>query len=92
MVPTILVPDAYPNLRRIRRLTVPLLLLHGDGDDVVPLSQGQALFEAAPEPKRMHAFPGAGHNDLVVRAGPAYAEAIGGWLKSLPPLEREARQ
>jgi fermentation-respiration switch protein FrsA (DUF1100 family) len=91
MVPTILVPDAYPNVRRIRRLTVPLLVLHGDRDDVVPLSHGQALFEAAPEPKRMHTFPGLGHNDLVVRAGPAYAEVIGSWLKSLPTLEPEAR-
>lgn len=89
MVPTILVPDAYPNLRRIRRLAAPLLLLHGDRDDVVPWEQGQALFDTAPEPKRMRSFPGLGHNDLVARAGPAYGEAIGEWLKSLPPLEQK---
>lgn len=85
-VPAALVPDAYPSLRRVRELRAPLLVLHGDSDDIVPLSHGQALYEAAREPKQLRVFPRLGHNDLVVLAGPAYAEAIGAWLRGLPPV------
>jgi uncharacterized protein len=84
-IPAALVPDAYPALRRIRGLHAPLLVLHGDRDDVVPLSQGRALFEAARGPKRMHAFPGLGHNDLVPDAGAELAQVIGSWVGGLEP-------
>ena len=63
-VPRALVPDAYPSLDRIRRLRAPLLVLHGADDRVVPLLHGEAVCDAAPEPKRLEVFPGAAHNDL----------------------------
>jgi uncharacterized protein len=81
-VPRSLVPDAYPTLRRIHDLRAPLLVLHGDGDDIVPLAQGRALFEAAPEPKRLHVFPGLGHNDLVPLAGAEFARVITSWVSA----------
>jgi uncharacterized protein len=82
-VPSALVPDAYPALRRIQELHAPLLVLHGDRDDIVPLSQGRSLFEAAPGPKRMHVFPGLGHNDLVPFAGTELARMIASWVSGL---------
>ena len=75
-VPRAAVPDAYPSLRRIRELRAPLLVLHGDRDDLVPLMYGQELFDAAPEPKTMHVLSGVGHNDLVAGAGDEWAAAI----------------
>jgi fermentation-respiration switch protein FrsA (DUF1100 family) len=48
----------------------------GDRDDLVPLMYGQELYDAAPEPKRMHALAGVGHNDLVERAGNEWVAAI----------------
>jgi fermentation-respiration switch protein FrsA (DUF1100 family) len=84
-VPTALVPDAYPTLRRIHELHAPLLVLHGDRDDIVPLPHGRGLFEAAPEPKRMHVFPGLGHNDLVALAGAELARVIASWASGLQP-------
>ena len=82
-IPPALIPDAYPSLRRIRRLSAPLLVLHGEHDDLVPLDQGQALFEAASEPKRIRVFKGVGHNDLTDRAGREYAQEIADWATSL---------
>ncbi len=76
VVPPPLVPDAYPSLRRVPRLRAPLLVLHGDRDEIVPLLHAEALFEAAPEPKDLQVIEGVGHNDLVTRAGTAWAEAI----------------
>lgn len=40
---------------------VPLLIIHGDHDPVVPLSHGQTLFAAAAEPKEMWVVEGGGH-------------------------------
>jgi uncharacterized protein len=87
-LPASLIPDAYPTVRRIHDLRAPLLVLHGDRDDIVPLSQGRALFEAAPEPKRMHVFLGVGHNDLLQLAGAEFARVTASWASGLqrPPI------
>jgi uncharacterized protein len=82
-VPAFLIPDAYPTVRQIHGLRAPLLVLHGDRDDIVPLSQGRALFEAARGPKQMHVFPGLGHNDLVPLAGVEFARVIASWVRGL---------
>jgi pimeloyl-ACP methyl ester carboxylesterase len=78
IVPRALVPDAYPSLRLIRALEVPLLVLHGERDDIVPLLHGEELYEAATCPKRLVRFPRAGHNDLV---GREWARAIADWAR-----------
>jgi fermentation-respiration switch protein FrsA (DUF1100 family) len=84
-IPAALIPDIYPTLRRIHELQAPLLVLHGERDDIVPLSHGRALFEAAPQPKRMHVFPAVGHNDLVPLAGAEMARLIASWVAGLGP-------
>ena len=85
-IPGALVPDAYSSLRRIPKLRAPLLVLHGEHDEIVPLSHGRALLEAAAEPKRMHVFQGLGHNDLLPGAGPAYGEVIASWAREVGGL------
>jgi fermentation-respiration switch protein FrsA (DUF1100 family) len=82
-LPAALVPDAYPSLRRVRELRAPLLVLHGDRDEVVPPAQGQAVFEAASVPKHLHVLPGLGHNDLVPQARSGYANVIASWGEGL---------
>lgn len=88
-VPAPLVPDAYPTLRRIAALRAPLLILHGDRDEIVPLAQAQTLFDAASEPKRIHVFKGVGHNDLMPVAGAKIATLIASWVSSLQGMRRE---
>jgi uncharacterized protein len=83
VIPAALVPDAYPSLKLIRDLHVPLLVLHGDRDDIVPLDQGRELFDAAPGPKQLRVFPGAGHNDVLDRAGRTLASEIADWAGTL---------
>jgi fermentation-respiration switch protein FrsA (DUF1100 family) len=83
LIPRALVPDAYPSLRLISGLRAPLLVLHGARDAIVPRMHGEALFEAAPEPKRMHVFSGAGHNDVLSAAGREWARTISTWAREL---------
>jgi fermentation-respiration switch protein FrsA (DUF1100 family) len=81
LVPEVLVPDAYPSLRRIPSLRCPLLVIHGGRDEIVPLLYGETLFEAAPEPKELVVLPGVGHNDLITLAGREWASAIASWAQ-----------
>ena len=83
LIPSLLVPDAYPSLRRIGQLRAPLLILHGDRDEVVPVEHATALIEAAPEPKRIQIFAGLGHGDLIERLGTGYAAEIAGWAHAI---------
>jgi fermentation-respiration switch protein FrsA (DUF1100 family) len=56
---------------KIQELRVPLLVLHGDADEVVPFEQGRALYARAPGPKTFYPIAGAGHNDTYL-AGRGY--------------------
>ena len=62
----------YDNLSKIGMLQVPLLIFHGERDDIVPLAMGKELFEAAPQPKNFYPIPRAGHNDTYDRGGRGY--------------------
>ncbi len=54
--------DQISPVRWISRISPrPILILHGDKDEVVPLTQAQRLYEAAGKPKEMIVIPGAGH-------------------------------
>jgi uncharacterized protein len=90
IVPRMLVPDAYPSLRRVRDLRAPLLVLHGADDMIVPCEQGRALFDAAPEPRRLSILPGVGHNDIVALAGRELVAQIASWWSELRPWGRAA--
>lgn len=74
----------YDNLEKVGRLRMPLLVLQGDRDEVVPFAQGRRLYEAAPGPKHFFAIPGAGHNDTYLVGGEAYWRAIADFLAGLP--------
>jgi dipeptidyl aminopeptidase/acylaminoacyl peptidase len=39
----------------------PLLIVHGDADDVVPVEEARHLYDAASEPKELHIVEGGGH-------------------------------
>lgn len=74
----------YDNLAKAEKLRMPLLVLHGDKDEVVPFAQGRRVFDKAPEPKTFFAIPGASHNDTYVVGGDAYWQALGDFLEGLP--------
>jgi uncharacterized protein len=52
----------FDSLAKIGRCPRPLLVAHSTDDRVVPFWQGEALFNAANEPKEFHRTEGAGHN------------------------------
>ena len=58
-----LVKDRFDNLGRAPGIDLPILILHGEKDRVMPSRHGEAVAEAAPRAS-LRLFPEAGHNDL----------------------------
>ncbi|MFR9753583.1 alpha/beta hydrolase [Nocardia sp. 004] len=82
-LPAVLVPDAYPNERRIRTLRVPVLIMHGEQDEFMPVWHAERLYAAANRPKRLVVFPDAGHNDLFIAGGSTWYNLVRDWAGAL---------
>ncbi|MCB9254535.1 MAG: alpha/beta hydrolase [Bdellovibrionaceae bacterium] len=57
--------DRYENMRYLAATPVPLHIVQGESDEVVPIQFGEKLFEAYTGPKTFTRLPGYGHNDIV---------------------------
>ncbi|MBS4727821.1 alpha/beta hydrolase [Mycobacterium sp. SM1] len=67
--------DRYPSIDRIAGLTVPLLVIAGDRDTLVPAEFSRRLYDAACGPKQFVLVPGAGHNSPQLLDGPGMIDA-----------------
>ncbi|MEE9325466.1 MAG: alpha/beta hydrolase [Dehalococcoidia bacterium] len=73
----------YDSLSKIGRVEAPLLVIHGDMDEIVPMEQGMRLYEAARDPKELYIIPGAGHNDTYIAGGEKYFQALARFVEGL---------
>jgi fermentation-respiration switch protein FrsA (DUF1100 family) len=71
-----LLKTRYDVSEKIGKIRSPLLVLHGDRDEIVPPSHGKRVFDAAPQPKAFYAIAGAGHNDTYRVGGDPYFAAL----------------
>ncbi len=76
--------DQFRSDERIKKVTAPLLILHGMHDRVVPYAMGERLFDLANKPKHIVSFLDGGHEDLdnngALTPSPASSPAI--WISS----------
>ena len=70
----LLARNQFDSAERVRDLDVPLLVAHGDRDEIVPYALGEQLHALAPGEKRFVRVAGAHHNDVF--ADPALLDAI----------------
>jgi hypothetical protein len=81
-VPPALVRVGYDSLSRVRRLACPTLFLHGPADTIVPFEMGEALFRAAPEPKRFATLVGD-HNSGGILESPEACRKLAEFLDAV---------
>jgi hypothetical protein len=81
-VPPSLVRVGYDSLSRVRRLACPTLFLHGPADTIVPFEMGEALFRAAPEPKRFATLVGD-HNSGGILESPEACRKLAEFLDAV---------
>ena len=80
---SLLLKTKYDSLSKIRNIKVPILIMHGDKDDLVPFEHGKRLYDMANEPKEFYTIPGAGHNDTHIVGGDEYFDVIRNFVKKL---------
>lgn len=69
--------EGFGSLARIARVTLPLLIIHGEADFMIPMRDAEALLQqAGSRNKRLLRIPAGGHNDLLMQGLPAYFQAI----------------
>jgi len=62
----------YDSLSLIDKIKSPVLFIHGQFDQTIPVSMARRLFENAPDPKEFYEIPGADHNDTYLVGGHEY--------------------
>lgn len=62
---------------------LPLLVIHGEQDRVVPFSHGKAIYEAANQPKKFLRSKTAGHNDIFHTGNGAFHKKVTEWMQEI---------
>jgi fermentation-respiration switch protein FrsA (DUF1100 family) len=81
--------DRYETRRHIGAVSAPLLILHGEEDEIVPVAMGREVHALAPGSKTLKTFPQAGHADHYMFGS---YEALYAWLEELRRAESARRQ
>ena len=66
----------FDSINKINRLKMPVLILHGTEDRVVPFEMSRRLYEKAPAPKRLKLILGGGHNNSARVGGAEYLNTV----------------
>ncbi len=64
-----LLKDTFPTLDAVAAAGVPVLVIAGPDDEIVPFRLSERVFAAAPRMRRLVAIEGARHNDYQLTVG-----------------------
>lgn len=79
-LPALTVDNEYSPERAVAAVSpIPLLLIHGEADAIVPASHAQRLFTRAAQPKALWLVPGAAH--IAAMRDVAVRERLTGYLE-----------
>lgn len=79
--------ERYDNETKVAGITVPKLIIHSRPDQVVPFWMGEALYEAAAEPKKCVWFDEGTHGGLHFQKRKELLKAFGELLDQVVPME-----
>ncbi|HEY9678555.1 MAG TPA: alpha/beta hydrolase [Drouetiella sp.] len=74
----------FDNEAYLRGKHAPLLWVHGEIDQTLPITHAEETIAAATEPKKLVVFKGAGHNDIPLLNPKLFATTIGDFVRTLP--------
>jgi alpha-beta hydrolase superfamily lysophospholipase len=72
----LILSQKFDSVDKIARLKMPVFLVHGTGDRMVPSRFSETLYEAAPSPKKLLLVDGAGHNNAMIVGEDEYRRAL----------------
>ncbi|MCG6657583.1 alpha/beta hydrolase [Halomonas campisalis] len=77
----------YDTESRVAQIEAPLLVIHSRDDEIIPFAEGEAVYRAANDPKRLLEIRG-GHNTGFLDSEPDYSSGIEAFLDELSQLPR----
>jgi len=90
VVPFPILPfDKFSNLDKLQKVRCPVLVMHGQADQTIPIKHGQTLYEAASEPKMSLWVAGAGHDDFTWVAGERHQQTLLSFQKLVETHQRK---
>ncbi len=75
--------DKFKNINKIAHLQAPILIIHGEKDEVISISHGHQLFKQASVPKDFFWVPNAIHATVIETAQDAFWEKLAAFSESL---------
>jgi uncharacterized protein len=76
LFPSVMLSQKFDSVGKIGRVHMPVLVVHGQGDRYVPVRFSEALYAAAPAPKRLLLVPNGSHNNSLSVGGSDYHRAL----------------
>ena len=68
--------NKYKSIDKISLIKAPILITHGEADDIFSVDYADRLFEAVRSPKELYIVPEANHNSVITIGGSEYREVI----------------
>ena len=72
--------NRFDTVSHMRDVRCPVLVMHSEFDEIVPIEAGRKIFDAASEPKRFYVIKGAPHNGADYYDPEGYYAAIGEFI------------
>ena len=76
----LLLKDKFKNEDKVKNINSPILIMHGEADQIVPFAMGKRIFEVANEPKFSHFTK---HDNHMMEYDENLLKALNSFLKSL---------
>ena len=75
--------DKFNSVGKIKRVSCPVLVIHGRAGSVIGFWNSELLYAAAPGPKQKWWVDRANHNDILLVDAPGYWKAVGEFVTTL---------
>ena len=84
----LILTQRFESIKKVPKLKVPVLFIHGTADSSVPFFMSQKLYAIAPEPKKLILLPGGGHNNVADLAGVQYMQWVDDFVQQVYPAHQ----
>ncbi len=82
--------DCFHNIEKIRTISLPTYMIHGQLDDIIDLDNAAELqMECDALQKQFQAVPGAGHNTIMDVAGKMYFEVLKRFINGMGRMRKK---
>ena len=76
--------DGFDNLRKLISYSKPILIIHADRDDIIPIDEAQIMYkEVKSKKKEIWVIEGANHNSILMHTQINYFKKIKSFIESI---------